>query len=108
MTVAAYKMKTGTVAEKLQDLRERERKVKEMGGAAAVAAQHERGKLTARERIDLLFDPGTFLETDMFMKHRGTLFGIQMFEERLQGEVPGGKVPVSSVPFGRTSRRKRS
>ena len=75
--VAAHKIKTGAVAERLRELRERERQVKEMGGAKAVAAQHARGKLTARERLDLLFDPGTFRETDMFMKHRGTMFGYR-------------------------------
>ena len=51
-----------------------------MGGEAAVKKQHDRGKLTARERIDLLFDPGTFRETDIFMKHRGTLFGLDKLE----------------------------
>jgi acetyl-CoA carboxylase carboxyltransferase component len=93
MRVAAYKMKTGAVAEKLKELRERERQVKEMGGAAAVAAQHQRGKLTARERLDRLFDPGTFCETDMFMKHRGTLFGIDKVEIPADGVITGfGKI----------------
>ncbi len=91
--VAAYKMKTGAVAEKLRELRERECKVKEMGGAKAVAAQHERGKLTARERIDLLFDPGTFRETDMFVEHRGTMFGIDKVDIPADGVITGyGKI----------------
>jgi acetyl-CoA carboxylase carboxyltransferase component len=44
----------GIVEEKIKELKEREAKLKEMGGEAAVKKQHDRGKLTARERIDLL------------------------------------------------------
>jgi acetyl-CoA carboxylase carboxyltransferase component len=96
--VAAYKIKTGAVAEKLRELQERERQIKEMGGAKAVAAQHERGKLTARERLDLLFDPGTFRETDMFMKHRGTMFGIGEVDIPADGVITGfGKINGRSV-----------
>ena len=53
--------------EKLQELRERSL---QGGGEKRVEAQHERGKLTARERIDLLVDPGTFVEIDRFVTHR--------------------------------------
>ncbi len=79
----------GRVADKLKELREREAKIKEMGGAKAVAQQRERGKLTARERIDLFFDPGSFRELDMFVKHRGTLFGIDKVEIAADGVVTG-------------------
>jgi acetyl-CoA carboxylase carboxyltransferase component len=106
--VAAYKLKTGAVAERLQDLRERERQVKEMGGAKAVAAQHARGKLSARERLDLLFDPGTFRETDMFMKHRGTMFGIDKVDIPADGVITGyGKIhgrPVAAFSQDFTAR----
>jgi acetyl-CoA carboxylase carboxyltransferase component len=106
--VAAYKLKTGAVSEKLRELRERERKVKEMGGAAAVASQHERGKLTARERLDLLFDPGTFRETDMYMKHRGTRFGIDKVDIPADGVITGfGKIngrPAAAFSQDFTSR----
>lgn len=81
--------KPGPVAEKLLDLQERKHKIKQMGGTKAVAAQKERGKLTARERLDLLFDPGTFRETDMFMKHRGTMFGIDRIEIPADGVITG-------------------
>ncbi len=47
------------------------------GGAQRVEAQHKRGKLTARERIQLLFDPGTFEELDPFVQHRCTDFGLE-------------------------------
>jgi propionyl-CoA carboxylase beta chain len=46
------------------------------GGLKRIAAQHERGKLTARERIDILLDPGTFEEVDQLMIHRATEFGL--------------------------------
>jgi propionyl-CoA carboxylase beta chain len=46
------------------------------GGADRVAAQHKKGKLTARERLDLLLDPGSFVETDRFVTHRATDFGL--------------------------------
>jgi len=47
------------------------------GGPARVTAQHKRGKLTARERIELLLDKGSFRELDMFVTHRTTGFGIE-------------------------------
>jgi acetyl-CoA carboxylase carboxyltransferase component/biotin carboxyl carrier protein len=107
-TVAAHKMKTGAVAEKLRDLRERERAIKEMGGVAAVASQHNRGKLTARERIDLLFDLGTFRETDLFMQHRGTRFGIDRADIPADGVITGfGKIngrPAAAFSQDFTSR----
>jgi propionyl-CoA carboxylase beta chain len=46
------------------------------GGAARIKAQHDKGKLTARERIDLLLDPGSFVEMDMFVTHRCRDFGM--------------------------------
>jgi acetyl-CoA carboxylase carboxyltransferase component len=108
MRVAAYKVKTGAVLAKLRDLQERECKIREMGGAAAVASQHERGKLTARERIELLFDPATFRETDMFMKHRGTLFGIEKIDIPADGVITGfGKIngrPVAAFAQDFTAR----
>ena len=46
------------------------------GGAKRIAAQHEKGKLTARERLDILLDEGSFEEWDMFVEHRCTDFGM--------------------------------
>ncbi|MGD9506485.1 MAG: acyl-CoA carboxylase subunit beta [Syntrophobacteraceae bacterium] len=83
----------GVVADKIKEFREREAKIKEMGGAKAVAAQRERGKMTARERIEYFFDPGTFRELDIFVKHRGTLFGIDKMDIPADGVITGyGKV----------------
>ncbi|MCB1993353.1 MAG: methylmalonyl-CoA carboxyltransferase, partial [Geminicoccaceae bacterium] len=54
------------------------------GGARRIEAQHGRGKLTARERLELLLDAGSFEETDMFVEHRCTDFG--MAEQRVPGD----------------------
>jgi propionyl-CoA carboxylase beta chain len=54
------------------------------GGAERQKAQHERGKLSARERLSLLFDPGTFTETDTFAAHRSTDWGLD--KQRVEGD----------------------
>src|ERR1700738_3875214 len=54
------------------------------GGKRRVEAQHRRGKLTARERIELLLDPGSFEEWDMFVEHRSHDFGIE--EHKIPGD----------------------
>jgi len=79
----------GVVADKLQELREREAKIRAMGGSEAVAQQLDRGKMTARDRLNYFFDPGTFRELDMFMKHRGTLFGIDKVDVPADGVITG-------------------
>ena len=61
----------------LDTLRDRERGAEEGGGAERLSRQHEAGKLTARERIDLLFDPGTFEEVDKLVTHRCRDFGME-------------------------------
>src|SRR5258705_855523 len=58
----------------LQDLEQRRERAKLGGGEARIAAQHARGKLTARERVELLLDPNSFEEFDMFVEHRNTDF----------------------------------
>ena len=59
------------------------------GGAARVAAQHGKGKLTARERLDLLLDPGSFEEWDMFVEHRSSDFGMESQKVPGDGVVTG-------------------
>src|SRR5947209_7202438 len=54
------------------------------GGPKRIEAQHKKGKLTARERLDLLLDPGTFNELDMFVTHRSTDFGLD--EQKIPGD----------------------
>jgi propionyl-CoA carboxylase beta chain len=60
----------------LESLTDRERRAEEGGGAERRKKQHDAGKLTARERIDLLFDPGTFEEVDKLVTHRCRDFGM--------------------------------
>jgi acetyl-CoA carboxylase carboxyltransferase component len=79
----------GVVEDKIKDLKEREKKVLEMGGEKAVAKQKEKGKRTARERLDLLFDSGTFREIDMFVEHRCTNYGMEKVEIPSDGVITG-------------------
>ncbi|MFO8084347.1 MAG: carboxyl transferase domain-containing protein [Desulfobacterales bacterium] len=79
----------GIVQDKIKELKERQEKIRLMGGEKAVAKQHEAGKLTARERLDLLFDPGTFRELDMFVNHRCVNFGMEKVEIPSDGVVTG-------------------
>lgn len=78
-----------TIEEKLRELEERSQKVLAGGGPERVAKQHESGKLTARERLNLLMDPGTFTEIDQFVTHRGTGLGMQDVEAPGEGVVSG-------------------
>ena len=80
-----------------QDLLRRREMVRRGGGPEAVHKQHEKGKLTARERIDRLLDPGSFEEVDPYITHRHTAFGLD--EKR----CPGDSVVVG---FGRIDGRK--
>ena len=60
----------------LTDLQRRQEASEQGGGAARIAQQHTKGKLTARERLDLLLDDGSFVELDRFVTHRATDFGL--------------------------------
>ncbi len=66
----------GYVEDRINELREKIAKEEEMGGAKKVDKQHKSGKLTARERLNHLFDAGSFQETDMFVRHRCQDFGM--------------------------------
>ena len=65
-----------TTAGKLADLRDRYHEAVFASGEAAIAKQHAKGKKTARERIELLLDEGSFEEIDEFVRHRSTAFGM--------------------------------
>ena len=73
----------------LQQLEESRAVARAGGGERRVAAQHAKGKLTARERIDLLLDAGSFEEFDMFVRHRCTDFGMQDDRPAGDGVVTG-------------------
>src|SRR3978361_285494 len=64
-----------TAAGKLADLERRNDEAVHAGSARAVEKQHAKGKKTARERIELLLDDGSFTETDELARHRSTNFG---------------------------------
>jgi len=72
--------------EVLEELEIRRDKARAGGGKARIEAQHKRGKLTARERLDLLLDEGSFEEFDMYVEHRCIDFGME------QTKVPGDGV----------------
>jgi len=68
----------------LRQLEEKRTAARKGGGERRISAQHAKGKLTARERLELLFDPGSFEEWDMFVEHRSTDFG--MAEQKIPGD----------------------
>jgi acetyl-CoA carboxylase carboxyltransferase component len=74
----------GTTHEKIEHLRSLREQARQGGGEARVSAQHAKGKLTARERLDLLLDPGTFVEIGQFVTHRSSAFGLE--NERYYGD----------------------
>ncbi len=74
---------------KLEDLRKRRATIEAGGGAKRIEKQHAKGKLSARERMALLFDEGTFVELDAFVKHRCTNFGMEKLEAPAEGVVTG-------------------
>ncbi len=78
---------------KLHDLEDRRQKIERGGGDKRILAQHEKGKYTARERIDMMLDPGTFREIGAFIEHSGTYFGMEHVEAPAEGVVTGwGKI----------------
>jgi acetyl-CoA carboxylase carboxyltransferase component len=94
-----------TTQEKLEELHRLKEAATLGGGVKRIEAQHKKGKLTARERIDLLLDPGTFNELDMFVTHRSTDFGL---DEQIipgdgvvtgYGQIDGRLVYVFSQDF---------
>ena len=78
-----------TTQEALQKLLDKEQQVRQLGGAKGVEKQKAGGKLTARERLDLLYDPGTFRELDMFVAHRCDNFGMEKIEIPSDGVITG-------------------
>lgn len=78
-----------TVQEKIDLMHAKKKKILQGGGQARIDKQHEKGKMTARERIEKFFDEGTFVELDMFVKHRCTNFGQEKKELPGEGVVIG-------------------
>src|ERR671935_538462 len=96
---------TVTVEERIDELHKRRSAALSPGGKDAAGKQHERGKLTARERVELLMDRGSFVETDPLAVHRSHDFGMD--RKRPPGDgvvtgygtVDGRKVFVASQDF---------
>ena len=77
------------ISDRLKELIDREKKMKALGGLERVEKQHKSGKLTARERLELLFDHDSFHELDLFVQHRATLFGMDEVIVPAEGVVTG-------------------
>ncbi len=78
-----------TTAGKLEDLERRLDAAIHAGSAKAVEKQHAKGRKTARERIELLFDPGSFVELDELARHRSTAFGLDNNRPYGDGVITG-------------------
>ncbi len=84
--------------DKIYELQDRRRKVELGGGDKRILQQHEKGKLTARERIELLLDPGTFREINPFAATRTKYFGMDEVDAPGEGVVTGyGKIDGRTV-----------
>src|SRR3954470_689185 len=73
-----------SMREKLELLQQKRSESEQGGGSDRIATQHQKGKMTARERLDVLLDPGTFVELDRFVTHRATDFGLA--EQKVLGD----------------------
>ena len=83
---------------KINDFEKKSQTLKLMGGEKQIKKQHDSNKLTARERLDLFFDRGTFQEVQLFVQHRSTLFGLDKKEIPSDGVITGfGKVNGRTV-----------
>src|SRR5262245_48638504 len=70
--------------DQLEHLQQQRAASEQGGGADRITTQHKKGKMTARERLDVLLDPGSFVELDRFVTHRATDFGLA--EQRILGD----------------------
>jgi len=83
----------GVTSDKIQALKDKQKAVMAMGGEKALEKRRASGTLNARQRLDTLFDKGSFRELDMFVTHRCTNFGMENVEIPADGVVTGhGKV----------------
>jgi acetyl-CoA carboxylase carboxyltransferase component len=79
----------GVEEARIEELRDRKAQARVAGGDQAIERQHARGKLTARERLDLLLDPGSFVETDMLARHRAHGLGLEASRPYTDAVVTG-------------------
>lgn len=84
--------------ERIEEWQQRQQRLLQMGGEKAIEERHAKGQMSARERIAYLFDPGTFTEIGMWVKHRTTAFGMDKREVPAEGIITGfGKVQGRTV-----------
>ena len=84
--------------DRLHELRELKAKIRQGGDPKVLKKLRQQGKLTARERIERFFDPGTFVELGLFVKHRVTEFGMDKRDIPAEGVITGyGKVEGRTV-----------
>src|SRR5213592_329210 len=94
-----------TIEDRIDELHKRRRSALQPGGREAAQRQHDKGKLTARERLDILMDIGSFVETDPFAFHRSHDFGMEKRRPAGDGAITGygtidgRKVFVASQDF---------
>ena len=87
--MAKQKHHLASMQERTAELLARRREIEKGGGEDRMQRQHAAGKLTARERITALLDPGTFEETGMFARHQSTYFGLDQADLPADGVVTG-------------------
>lgn len=87
-TPKAVKAPMGT-RERIEDLVARHKTIEKGGGDRGIENQHNRGKYTARERLEMFFDPDSFAEVDKFVTHRCTNFGMENIKVPGEGVVTG-------------------
>lgn len=78
-----------TTKELIEEYKRRRAKIEQMAGAEVIEKRHQRGQWTARERIEYLFDPGTFTEIGLFVKNRTVHFGMDKAQVPAEGVVTG-------------------
>src|SRR5450830_387030 len=89
----ADNLQKATTQEKINNFEAKAQALLLMGGEKQGKKQHDGGKITARERLDHLFDKGTFQEVQLFVQHRSTLFGMDKKQIAADGVITGfGKV----------------
>ncbi len=80
-------------AKLIEEYKRKREKIKQMGGTKAIEERRKKGQWSARERVEYFFDPGTFTEIGLFVKHRTTAFGLDKKEIPAEGIITGfGKV----------------
>ena len=101
-----------SVQEKIAQMNAMKEHIRQGGGAARVEKQHAQGKYTARERLEKLFDENSFVELDMFVKHRCTNFGMDKKDMPGDGIVRyhhlGGRLHGDGVVLSAARRRHQA